>query len=63
MINPILSEMVAREQYRDRLRAAEQAQLAAEATRRPAQGFDLRAWLGNLLFSVRYRCKALARAD
>ena len=64
MINPILSEIVAREQYRDRLREAEHSRLAAEGTaHQPAQGFDLRVWLIGLLISVRYRFKALARAD
>jgi hypothetical protein len=64
MFNPILSELVAREQYKDRLREAEQSRLAkAGIARQPAHRFDLRTYLGNLLIAVRHIFKAPARAD
>ncbi len=64
MFNPILSELVAREQYKDRLREAEHSRLAkAVMARQPAHHVDLRASLGNLLISLRHVFGALARAD
>ena len=63
MFNPILSELVAREQTKDRLREAEQIRLAEAATaHKPAPRFDLRISLDNLLISIRCVFKALARA-
>jgi hypothetical protein len=64
MFNPILSELIAREQYKDRLRQADQSRLARAAiARQPADRFDLRTSRGNLLISLRHLFKALARAD
>lgn len=64
MFNPILGELVAREQYRDRLIEAEHNRLiATEMVRQPARHFDLRTWLSNRLISVRYIFKAHAHAD
>ena len=64
MFNPILSELIAREQYKDRLRQAEQDRLAEVViARQPAYRFNLRTYLGNLLIAVRHMFKALARAD
>jgi hypothetical protein len=63
MLNPILGE-VAREQCKDRFREAEQYRLAnAVMARQPAERFDLRTSLGNLVIAVRYLLKAPARAD
>jgi hypothetical protein len=64
MFNPILSELVAREQHKDRLREAEQDRLIeAGKARLPAGHVNLRASLGNLLLSLRNVFGALARAD
>lgn len=64
MFNPILSEMIAREQHRDRLREVEQSRLgAASMARQPAQRHSLGAWAVCLLISVRYMFRAHARAD
>ena len=64
MFNPILSEMIAHEQYKDLLRQAEQSRLAnAVIGRQPAYRFDLRTSLGNLVIAGRHLFKALARAD
>ena len=64
MFNPILSELIARERYKDYLRQAEQSRLAKAAmARQPAGRFDLRTSLGNLLITVRHVFKAPARAD
>jgi hypothetical protein len=64
MFNPILSELIAHEQYKDHLRQAEQRRLTKTCiVRQPADRFDLRTSLGNLLIAVRYLFKALARAD
>ena len=64
MFNPILSEMIAREQHRDRLREVEQSRLvAASMVRQPAQRHSLRDWAACLLISVRYMFRAHARAD
>ena len=64
MFNPILGELVAREQYNDRLRQAEQSRLAKEAiVLQAANRFNLRAYLGNRLMAVKHAFKALARAD
>ena len=64
MFNPILSELVAREQYKDQLRQAEQRKLAnAAIARQPADRFDPPTSLGNLLIAVRHLFKAMARAD
>ena len=59
MFNPILSEMIAHEQYKDLLRQAEQSRLAkAGVARHPAERVDLRTSLGNLLIAVKYLFKA-----
>ena len=64
MTNPIIHELIAREQIADRLKEAEQRRLLkAGSARKPAQRFNLRTRLGNLLFAVRYKFKALARTD
>ncbi len=64
MFNPILGELIARERYKDYLRQAEQSRLAKAAiARQPADHFDLRSSLGNLVIAVRHVFKALARAD
>jgi hypothetical protein len=64
MFNPILSELIAREQYKDRLRQAEQSRLAEVGiARQPADRFNLRTYLDNLLNALRHMFKALARAD
>jgi hypothetical protein len=64
MFNPILREMVAREQHKDLLRQAEQNRLVkAAVTRQPAYHFDLHISLSNLLIAVRHKFKALARAN
>ena len=64
MFNPILSELVAREQYKDHLTQAEQRGLAnAAIARQPAHSFDPPTSLGNLLIAVRHLFKAMARAD
>jgi hypothetical protein len=62
MFNPILSELIAHEQYKDRLRQAEQRRLVkAASARQPAERFDPRTSLGDLLIAVRHLFKALAR--
>jgi hypothetical protein len=64
MSNPILSELIAHEQHKDRLRQAERRRLAKAVTaRRPAARFDPRAALGNLLIAVRQLFNAPVRAD
>jgi hypothetical protein len=64
MFNPILNELVVREQNNDRLRRAERSRLAkVEVARQPAYRFNLRTYLDNLLIVVRHMFKALARAD
>jgi hypothetical protein len=64
MFSPILRELIAREQYNDRLMQAEQRRLVKAAiARQPAHRFNLRTYLGNLLIAVRHMFKALARAD
>ena len=64
MFYPIFSELVAREQNKDRLREAEQDRLVEAAmVRHPAHRFDLRTSLGNLLIVVKYIFKTLARAN
>jgi hypothetical protein len=64
MFNPVIAELVAREQNKDRLRQAEQSRLANVAImRQPANRFNLRVYLGNRLMAVQHTFKALARAD
>ena len=64
MFNPILGELIAHEQRKDRLRQVEQRRLAEVAiARQPAYRFNVRTYLGNLLIAVRHMFKALARAD
>jgi hypothetical protein len=64
MFNPIMIEIVAREQNKDRLKEAEQDRLIKAAiARKPAHHVDLRTSLGNLLISLRHVFAALARAD
>jgi hypothetical protein len=63
MFNPILGDLVAREQNNDRLRQAEQSRLVKLALmRQPANRFNLRAFLGNRLMAVRHTIKALVSA-
>jgi hypothetical protein len=63
MFNPILSELIAHEQYKDRLRHAEQRRLAKAAIgRTDADRFELRSSIGDFLIAVRHLFKALARA-
>jgi hypothetical protein len=58
MFNPLLNELVAREQLNDRLRQAEQSRLAKLAIRRqPADRFNLRRYIGNRLLAVRHMFK------
>jgi hypothetical protein len=64
MFNPILSEMIAREQHRDRLREAGQHRLVAASTPpQTEQRHSLGAWAVCLLISVRYMFRAHARAE
>ena len=64
MFNPILRELIAREQYNDLLRQAEQDRLAKAAiARQPAERFGQRLSFANLLLAVRCMFKAMARAD
>jgi hypothetical protein len=64
MTNPILHELIVREQSKDRLRQAEQRRLAkAVIVRQPTHRFDLRASLGYLLNAVVYLFKPLARTN
>jgi hypothetical protein len=64
MFNPILGELVAREQHKDYVRQAERDQLAnAVLASQPAHRFDLTTSLGDLLIAVRHLFKALAHAD
>lgn len=64
MFNPILRELIAREQYNDLLREAEQSRLAKAAiVRRPAHRFELRRSLGYLLITFGHIFKALARTS
>jgi len=64
MNNPILSEMVARERFKDYIREAERDQLAqAMIASRPAQRFEIRNSFSNLVITVRHFFKALAHAD
>jgi hypothetical protein len=61
MFSPILGELVAREQYKDRLRQAELDQLAKTVSaHQPAQRFDLRTSRGSLAIAVRHLFNALA---
>jgi hypothetical protein len=64
MFNPILSELVAREQHKDRLREAEQDRLVeASMAHQSAHCLDLGSSLGNLLIAIRCMFQALARAS
>ena len=64
MTNPILHELIAREQNKDRFRQAEQRRLAkAVILRRPAHRFELRTSLGYLLNAVGSLFKPLARIN
>ena len=61
MSNPILGELVAREQYKDHLREAEQIRrINAVAGRQQADRSDLRIFLSNLMTPLRYTVKVLA---
>ena len=63
MMNPIMRELVAREQYNDLLREAEQIRLAETAATHEAAGhFNLRITMSHILSAVRYRFKVLAHA-
>ena len=62
MDNPILHELIAREQAKDRLKEAELRRLLkAGSPRQPTQRFNLRAYLGNLSFAIRHLFDGLAR--
>ena len=61
MFNPIVSELIAREQTKDRLRQAEQRRLAQAVARQGADHVDLRATFGNLVLAVQHTFKALVR--
>jgi hypothetical protein len=64
MFNPILRELIVREQYNDLLRQAEHDRLAnAAIARQPAQRVGQRVSFASLLLAVRYMFKAMARAD
>jgi hypothetical protein len=64
MNSPILHELIAREQTKDRLKEAEQRRLIkAGLAHQPAQRFNLRKYLGNLSFAIRHLFDAQARAD
>jgi hypothetical protein len=54
MSNSILSEIIAHEQRKDRLKQAEQyRRVNVESAHQPADRFDLRTSLGNLLIAAR----------
>jgi hypothetical protein len=64
MFNPILNELVAHEQSKDRLNQAQQRRLIkAGIARQPTERFDLRSSLGDLLIAVRHLFKTPVRAD
>ena len=64
MFNPILSELVAREQHKDRLREAGRDRLIeASMAHQSAHHFALRTSIGNRLIAVRCMFEALARAS
>jgi hypothetical protein len=64
MFNPIIRELIAREQTNDRLKEAEQRRLLkAGGARQRSDRFNLHTNLSNLLFAVRHMFKALASAD
>ena len=53
MFNPIIIELVGREQDKDRFREAEQSRLVKVATMsQPANRFTLRAYLGNRSMAI-----------
>ena len=61
MFNPMLSELIAHEQHKDRFRQAEQRRLAKAAiVRQSAVRTDLHNSLGNRLIAIRHLFKALA---
>ena len=61
MFNPILSEIIAHEQIKDRLREVEQYRLAKTVIAHQPADSDLRSSIGDRLIAVRYLFKALAR--
>ena len=64
MTNPILHELIAREQHKDRFRQAEQRRLAKAAiVHQPAHRLELRTRLGYLLNAVGYLFKPHARTN
>jgi hypothetical protein len=64
MFSPNMGELVAREQYKDRLREVEHQRLVDAASARPrANRIDLRPLLGNLLISSRHLFRVLVCAD
>lgn len=64
MFNPIMSELVAREQTNDRLREAEQLRLVQAATTNLSAGrFDLRAILSRFVSSIRYHFNRPAHVE
>jgi hypothetical protein len=64
MTNPIIHELIAREQSKDRFRQAEQRRLAkAVVVRQPTYRFDLRTSLGYLLNAILSLFKPLARTN
>jgi hypothetical protein len=61
MFNPILAELVAREQNNDRIRQAEQRELVKAAiVRQPANRLSLLAYFGNRFAAAWHALKALA---
>lgn len=64
MFNPILRELIAREQYNDLLRQAERDRLAnAAIARQPIERYGQHVSLANLWLAVRCMFKAMARAE
>jgi hypothetical protein len=62
MFNPMLSELIAHEQHKDRFRQAEQRRLAKAAiARQLAVRSDLQTSLGDCLITMQHLFKALAR--
>lgn len=61
MFNPILSELVGREQHNERLRLAQQRQLVEAGIRRQRARFDLRTRFDNLREGVERGRSAMLR--
>ena len=64
MFNPILSEIVARERFKDYIREAEQSRLAlAMIAPETAERFELTVSLGNLVIAAMQLFKTLTCAS